>query len=106
MASYLSLVLGYTLTWLMVAAGVVYAGMVLLRYRIDGPNYRLNFEPEQPTRSVQNFAIWVGVRALDRSIRIAKPILNSLLEASAEVGEWLMRRSPAVQRSVRSRFLV
>jgi len=28
------------------------------------------------------------------------------MEASAEVGEWFMRRNPTVQESIRSRFLV
>jgi hypothetical protein len=46
------------------------------------------------------------VKVLEGCLRIAKSTLNTLLEASAEVGEWLMRRSPAVQESIRSRFLV
>jgi hypothetical protein len=50
--------------------------------------------------------IWLGVIVVAGCVWIAKPIFNMLLEASAEVGEWFIRRSPAVQESIRSRFLV
>jgi hypothetical protein len=55
---------------------------------------------------VQNLLVWLGVKVLDVCLRFAGAIFNMLLEASAEVGEWFMRRSPAVQQSIRSRFLV
>ena len=44
MVTYLSIVFGHLLMWLAVAAGAFYAGMVLMRYRMDGPRYRLNFK--------------------------------------------------------------
>jgi hypothetical protein len=106
MVTYLSIVFGHLLTWLAVAAGVLYAGMVLMRYRTDGPSYRLSFELRDPARSVVHSVVWLGVRVLEVFLRFARVILNMLLEASAEVGEWFMRLSPAVQESVRSRFLV
>ena len=106
MVTYLSLLLGHLLTWLAVAAAALYVGLVLMRYRTDGPRYRLNFNPQDPARSAQNLAVWVGVKVLEGCVRIARPILTMLLEASAEVGEWFMRRSPAVKESIRSRFLV
>ena len=106
MFTYLSLLLGHLLTWLAVAAAALYVGMVLMRYRTDGPRYRLNLDPQDPARSAQHLAVWLGVKILEGCVRVARPILNMLLEASAEVGEWLMRRSPAVQESIRSRFLV
>ena len=103
---YLSMAFGHLLTWLPVAAGALYAGMVLMRYRTDGPHYRLSFELRDPARSVQHLLVWLGVKVLEACLRIARAILNILLEASAEVGEWFIRHSPAVQESVRSRFLV
>jgi len=106
MFTYLSLLLGHLTSWLAVAAAVLYVGLVLVRYRTDGPRYRLNFNPQDPARSAQHLAVWLGVKILEGCVRVARPILNMLLEASAEVGEWLMRRSPAVQESIRSRFLV
>jgi hypothetical protein len=51
-------------------------------------------------------AVWLGVKVLEACLRFARAILNMLLEASAEVGEWFIRRTLAVQESVRSRFLV
>ena len=106
MVTYLSIVFRHLLTWVTFAAGALYAGMVLMRYLTDGPRYRFTFDLRDPARSVVHLVVWVGVKVLEASLRFAKAILNMLLEASAEVGEWLMRRSPAVQQSIRSRFLV
>jgi hypothetical protein len=50
--------------------------------------------------------VWLGVKVLKACLRIARIVLNMLLEASAEVGEWFIGLIPAVQESVRSRFLV
>jgi hypothetical protein len=55
---------------------------------------------------VQHLVVWLGVKVCDACLRFAAAIFNMLLEASAEVGEWFMRRSPTVQQSIRSRFLV
>jgi len=106
MATYLSILLGHLLSWLVVAAAALYVAVVLVSYRTAGPRYRLNFNLAEPGRSTQHLGVWLGVKVLEGCIRIAKSTLNSLLEASADVGQWLMRRSPAVQESVRSRFLV
>jgi hypothetical protein len=106
MVTYLSIVFGHLLKWVAVAAGAIYAGMVLMRYRTDRPHYRLSFDLRDPARSVQHLAVWLGVKALAACLRYAGVVFNMLLEASAEVGEWLMRRSPAVQQTIRSRFLV
>ena len=106
MVTYLSMVVSHLLTWSVFAALALYVGVVLTRYRTDGPHYRLSLEVQDPARSLQHFVVWLGVRVLEVCLRIAKAVLNMLLEASAEVGEWLMRRSPAVKQTVRSRFLV
>jgi hypothetical protein len=106
MVQYLNIVSAHLLKWLAVAAGAIYAGMVLMRYRMDRPNYRLSFELRDPARSLQHLVVWLGVKAFDACLRFAAAIFNMLLEASAEVGEWVLRRSPTVQQSIRSRFLV
>jgi hypothetical protein len=80
--------------------------MVLMRHHTDGPHYRLSFDLRDPARSVVHLVVWLGVKILEACLWFARTILNMLLEASAEVGEWFMRRSPAVQESIRSRFLV
>jgi len=46
------------------------------------------------------------VKVLDACLRYASVIFNMLLEASIEVAEWFIRRSPTVQERIRSRFLV
>ena len=106
MVTHLSIVFGALLKLLTVAAGALYAGIVLMRYRTNGPHYRLNFELRDPARSVEYLLIWLGVKVLDACVRFTKVVFNMLLEASAEIGEWIIRRSPAVEASIRSRFLV
>ena len=106
MVAYLSIVISALLKSLAVAAAAIYVGMVMMRYRTDGPQYPLSFEFRDPAGSVQHLVVWLGVRVADVCLRMAKVIFNMLLEASAEVGEWFMRRSPAVRQSVRSRFMV
>ena len=104
MVTSFSILLGHLLTWLAFAGGALYAGMVLMRYRREGPHYHLSFQLRDPARSVQGLVVWLGVKVLGRCLWIARPILNMLLEASAEVGEWFIRVRPAVRESIRSRF--
>jgi len=106
MVTYLSIVLGDLCKLLAIAAGAIYAGMVVMRYRTDRPHYRLSFQLRDPARSLQHLMVWLGVRVFDACLRLVVAVFNMLLEASAEVGEWFLRRSPSVQQSVRSRFLV
>jgi hypothetical protein len=106
MVTYLSMVLGHLLSWLAFVAVALYVGIVLIRYRTDGPHYRLSFELQDPAKSLQHLVVWLGVKVLQGCLRMTRAILNVLLEASAEVGEWFIRLNPTVQESVRSRFLV
>jgi hypothetical protein len=106
MVSYMSLLFGHLMTWLTVAAAALYASIVLIRYRTDGPRHRLNLNLQTPAWSAQQLVVWLGVKGVEVGVRIGRSILNTLLEASAQVGEWLMRRSPTVQESIRSKFLV
>jgi hypothetical protein len=106
MVTYLSILLGHLLSWLVVAAAALYAVVVLVSYRTAGPRYRLNFNLGEPARSTRQLGVWLGVKVLQACVRMAKSTLNTLLEASAEVGEWFMRRNPSVQENIRSRFLV
>ena len=89
------------------AAAVLYAGLVLMSYRTDGPHARVEFDLKDPARSIERLAVWVGVKILAFVMGIAIPLFGMLAEASAEVGEWFLdRRAPQVQESIRSRFLV
>ena len=82
------------------------AGMTLRWYRIDGLSSFPGFQLREPARSAQRILIWLGVRAVDGFLGITSILRSELLEASAEVGEWYLRRRPNVQENIRSRFLV
>lgn len=91
----------------LVAGGVLYFGLVLMAYRTDGPSAPLTLDLSDPARSAERLLVWLGVRALDLSVKTSRALINALAEASAEVGEWfLRRRHPEVQASVRSRFMI
>jgi hypothetical protein len=106
MVTYLSIVFGAFLKLVTVVAGARYVGMVLMKYRTAGPHYRLNLELRDLAGSAEHLLVWLGVKVLDACLRAARVIFNMLLEASIEVAEWFMRRSPAVEERVRSRFPV
>lgn len=92
---------------LMVAGVAVYAGLVLMSYRSDGARSPLRLELSDPVCSAERLVVWLGVGALALTLRVVKGIFDMLAEASAEVGEWfLRRRGPAVQAAVRSRFMI
>jgi hypothetical protein len=92
---------------LIVAGAILYAGLLLMSYRADGPHSRLRLELDAPGRSAQRLLVWLGVKAVAAVVRTAGFIFNILFETSAEVGEWFIRRrSPEVQAAFRSRFLV
>ncbi len=95
-----------TLKLVLVAFGVLYCGLVLMTYRTDGPRYPLKIEVGDPARSAERFLVWLGVRTVATVLSAAKATLDVLSEASAEVGEWyIRRRSVEVQSEFRSRFL-
>lgn len=106
MATYLSILAAHSMGWLAMAGGAFYAGVVVVRYRTDGPYCRLSFDPVYPVRSAEQLVVWIGVKVLEAGLKLAKAMLSMLLEASAEVGEWAIRRNPSIRENVRSRFLV
>jgi len=106
MVTHFRVLLDRLLMWLPLAAGTPYAGMVLMRYRPDGPRCRPGFQLRDPARSAQSIVVWLGVKALDGFLGIARLLLSVLLEASAEVGEWYLRRRHDMHENIRSRFLM
>lgn len=91
---------------LVVLAGLIYAGLVITAYEIEGPNYRPRLQWAKPARSGERLLVWTGVKLLHALIRFSKTFFNQLVVASGDVGDWVVdRSSPAVQRKVRSRFL-
>jgi hypothetical protein len=88
------------------AGGILYAGLVLMTYSVDGPHYRLPVDWRNPGRSIQRVLVWLGAKAVALVVRVAVLTYGMLCEASAEVGEWYLRRhAPETQAWFRSRFM-
>jgi len=90
---------------LIFAIGAIYTWLVLASYRTKGSDYRPQINSQAPARSAENLLIWLGVKTLALTLRFGRPVFGMLAEASAEVGEWyLRRRDPKAIASFRSRF--
>jgi hypothetical protein len=90
---------------LLIALGIVYFGLVLMAYRTEGPRCQFCLDWQRPTRAAQQLLVWLGVKILAASVVIGRTFLEMLSEASAEVGEWYLRRRGEAGATVRSRFL-
>jgi hypothetical protein len=99
-----------TLFWsaaklLLLGAVLLYFGLVLMVYRLEGSRLRLRIEYHDPGRSALNLALWLGVKALAGIVHAAKATLDMLSDTSAEVGEWYLRHHEhAVHALHRPRF--
>jgi len=90
----------------LITSGLFYGVLLLTTYSKEGPDYRLHLEPADPARSVGSLLVWMGIKLVTAIGRAARPILDVLYEASADVGTWVVSKSSAqVQARVRSRFL-
>lgn len=106
MAIVIAPLLGWILKLLLGAAVAVYVGLVLMGYATDGARYRARPGFENPLRSMERLAVWLGVKTVATILQGLKSILNTLAEASAEVGETVVAgRSRKTQAAFRSRFL-
>ena len=84
----------------------LYCGMVLTNYAVRGSAYSVRFDFGDPAWSIKQLLVWCGVRLLAGIVRTIKAVLDLLIEASADVGEWFIStRSERVQAEFRSRFL-
>ncbi len=79
----------------LIAFGTIYGVLVLLAYRAVGPEFQFKFDPQDPRRSVLDFLIWLGVKVMAATVRVSRSVYDLLTEASAEVGEWYLRRHGA-----------
>lgn len=77
------------------SVGLLYAVQVIGGYAKSGEHDRPKFDPTHIIESVAQMAIWVGVTSIRLSMRISRPLLGILAEASADVGEWALARPPA-----------
>lgn len=91
---------------LLAASGILYAGLVLMAYRTEGNSYRLRLDKQNAARSAVQLLVWLGVQAVAAIVRVGKATLEMLSDASAEVGEWyIRRRGGEVEAIFRSHFL-
>jgi len=104
MVTHFRVLLDRSLMWLALAAGALYAGMVVMRHCTDGPYCCPAFQRRNPVRSTERLGVWLGVKALEGFLGITRLLLGVLLEASAEVGEWYLRRRIDMLEKIRSRF--
>ncbi len=106
MLSTVVLLFSVILTLLLVAFGLLYLGLVGMTYRTDGAGTPLRIDLGDPVRSAERFLVWSGVKAVAAFLRSARAVLDALFEASAEIGDWyLRRRGRNTQSELLSRFL-
>jgi hypothetical protein len=99
-------IFGWFLRLAFIVTVALYSGMVLTNYAVRGSNYRVRFDFGDPAWSIKQLLVWCGVRLLAGIVRTIKAVLDLLIEASADVGEWFIStRSERVQAEFRSRFL-
>lgn len=72
----------------LMTAGVLYAVEVLVNCLSLGEHERPEFDVSKRFRSAWRVSIWAGVTAAKFVVRISRPLVNMLSEASADVGEW------------------
>jgi hypothetical protein len=88
------------------AIGLIYAGMVLTRYSLEGRRYQARLKLSEPTRSGERLLIWSGVQLIDLMVRAGRALADVLYDASAEVMNWVLdNSSQGIRHKVRSRFL-
>jgi hypothetical protein len=75
--------------------GLLYAIEVIRMYAKAGEHERPAFDPAEVIESTERLLIWVGVILIRVSIRISRPVLDVLSEASADLGEWALARHAA-----------
>ncbi len=102
----INFILGWTLRLVFILIAMLYGGLVLTSYAINGAGCPLRFDAEEPVRSMQQVLVWSGVRLLDLMLRTLSVFWKLLVEASADLGEWFVsKRSMKLQTKVRSHFL-
>ena len=69
---------------------VLYTGLVLIALRTEGAHYQVRFDWRDPARSGERLLVWIGVKGVSAVLHGLKAALDTLEDASADVGEWLL----------------
>lgn len=80
-----------TSTVLVVVAGLLFLRLIAATYRTEAP-YALKIDRGYSVRSVALAVAWFGTLSLATLWRAVRVLLDTLFEASAELGEWYFRR--------------
>lgn len=83
-----------------VAAGAFYVVCVLVTYAHTGGDYRTELDPSDRMKSMGHALLWMGVQAATLAIIAGKKLFDYFSESSAEVGDWLISKSPRLQSVV------
>ncbi len=106
MTAIINLVGWHAVHFLWITSAIIYAGLVILGYAMEGARYQIRFNCDSIFRSAERLLVGIGVRALGLILHAASAILDPLFETSAQVGEWFTRSSSAeTQARYRSRFI-
>jgi len=76
----------------LLAGSALFAGLVLMEYRTQGPHPHPPLNGRDLAHSAERWAVWMGVKGLELAVRAAGAFFGMLSEASAEVGEWFLDR--------------
>ena len=75
----------------LVAAGVLFLRLIALAYRTEGPSYS-DRNRGYAARSTALLLAWPGAMGLAVALRVGRALLETLYEASADLGEWYVSR--------------
>ena len=82
----------------LVLAGVFYSLEVLVHFVRFRERYQVEINPDHPFRSAGQLLIGAGVFLTAAIVTVARPAIDMLGEASAEVGEWALTKRHAAVR--------
>lgn len=96
----------HTFNVISITSTMGYIAVVVLGYVTEGPHYPMTFDVYYPIRSAVRILVGIGVRVIAIFLRVASALVAPLIEASAQVGEWIIQRCSAeIQARYRSRFI-
>ena len=78
------------LDWAVLAGLAFYGTFVLITYLTHGSRPRPQIDFSHPKQLAEDWAVWLGVKAVAVGVRAGRPVVSMLSEASAEVGDWFL----------------
>ena len=99
-------VLWYGVKIAIAAVGLIYAGLVLTNYSLEGRHYQPRLRFSEPARSGERLLVWWGIKLVGFLVWSGRAIADMLYDTSGELMSWVIdNSSPEIRQKVRSRFL-